>query len=406
MLNWANQFSICCFLDNQYYQSNYKSFDCLLGTGSISTYQASAKFSTSLSSFLERTNDWILGHFNYEVKNYFEQSRQYLRKPASTFPVYFLFVPETLITLNGNCLTIGVTNGKASSIYDQIFLQSHSVERNPAIEFRPTINKQQYLNCIESLKRHINHGDCYEINYCQEFTATEKINPMGVFRQLTHTSPNPFSSFYRLWDNYLLCASPERYIKKTGEKIISQPIKGTSARNFSDRAKDQFNKEQLAKSAKEQSENVMIVDLVRNDLSKICSEGTVEVEELFGIYSFPQVHQMISTVTGKLQENVGLAEVLDATFPMGSMTGAPKKRVMELIDRYEAGERGIYSGTVGYITPGKDFDFNVVIRSIVYNDLTEKISFHTGSAITALSEPEKEYEECLLKAQAILNVFS
>jgi para-aminobenzoate synthetase component 1 len=195
-------------------------------------------------------------------------------------------------------------------------------------------------------------------------------------------------------------------LKKIGNKLISQPIKGTSARKGINSAEDEISKKRLKESAKEQSENVMIVDLVRNDLSKICEEGSVKVEELFGIYSFPNVHQMISTVTGDLKDDKTLSDVLKATFPMGSMTGAPKKKVMELIEKYEAGKRGIYSGTVGYISPEKDFDFNVVIRSIVYNSTSNYISFHTGSAVTASSEPKQEYEECLLKAKAILEVFS
>jgi para-aminobenzoate synthetase component 1 len=150
----------------------------------------------------------------------------------------------------------------------------------------------------------------------------------------------------------------------------------------------------------------MIVDLVRNDLSKICSAASVKVEELFGIYSFPQVHQMISTVSGQLRSDIHFIEAIKATFPMGSMTGAPKKRVMELIEQYEQTRRGIFSGAVGYITPEGDFDFNVVIRSIMYNAASKYLSFQAGSAITFYSDPEKEYEECLLKAAAIKKVLS
>ena len=154
-------------------------------------------------------------------------------------------------------------------------------------------------------------------------------------------------------------------------------------------------------SAKDRSENVMVVDLVRNDLSKVCKEGTVRVDELYGIYSFPQVHQMISTVSGELKEEVCFTDILKATFPMGSMTGAPKNKVMHLIEKYEQTKRGIFSGAVGYISPNGDFDFNVVIRSIMYNADTSYLSFQTGSAITFYSDPEKEWEECLLKAEAI-----
>ena len=162
-------------------------------------------------------------------------------------------------------------------------------------------------------------------------------------------------------------------------------------------------KEELFHSDKDRSENVMVVDLVRNDLSKVCEEGTVKVDELYGIYSFPQVHQMISTVSGELKKNISFTEIIKATFPMGSMTGAPKKRVMELIEQYEKTKRGIFSGCLGYISPNGDFDFNVVIRSIMYNASSNYLSFQAGSAITFYSDPEKEWEECLLKAEAIKN---
>jgi para-aminobenzoate synthetase component 1 len=149
----------------------------------------------------------------------------------------------------------------------------------------------------------------------------------------------------------------------------------------------------------------MVVDLVRNDLSKVCEEGTVQVDELFGIYSFPQVHQMISTISGKLKNNISFSEIIRATFPMGSMTGAPKRRVMQLIEQYETTKRGIFSGAVGYISPDGDFDFNVVIRSIMYNKSSGYLSFQTGSAITFYSDPQAEWEECLLKAEAMKKVF-
>ncbi len=185
---------------------------------------------------------------------------------------------------------------------------------------------------------------------------------------------------------------------------MSQPIKGTSQRVIGDKSKDELSKEGLMHSAKDRSENVMVVDLVRNDLSRVCKEGTVKVDELYGVYSFPQVHQMISTVSGELKDDISFSEILKATFPMGSMTGAPKKRVMELIEQYEQTKRGIFSGAVGYISPDGDFDFNVVIRSIMFNAATNFLSFQAGSGITWYSDPEKEWEECLMKAAAIKKV--
>ena len=197
-----------------------------------------------------------------------------------------------------------------------------------------------------------------------------------------------------------MCASPERFLKKIKNTILSQPIKGTSKRGNNIK-EDEEEKKALQLNEKERSENTMIVDLVRNDLSKICTEGSVMVKEYLKIYSFPQVHQMISTISGNLRENISFSEILSATFPMGSMTGAPKKRVMELIEQYEKTKRGLFSGTVGYINPGGDFDFNVVIRSILYNEENNYLSIQAGSAITFKSDPHKEYEECNIKIEAM-----
>lgn len=406
MLNWANHFSICCFLDNQQYEGTNSSFECLLAVGSLSIFEPAEDFFSSLSSFIAAHTDWIFGHLNYEIRNKIEKAATPQNVEAG-FGDCFLFVPEIVIILNENKLTIGVINHDASSIFWQLITEPIvAASQSPVIEFKERISRNEYINSVTALKKHIKQGDCYEINFCHEFYATAEICPAAVYSQLINISPNPFSAFYRIHDNYLLCASPERYLKKEGSKIISQPIKGTSPRNTINPIEDELSKQQLADSAKDKSENVMIVDLVRNDLSKICVEGTVNVEELFGVYSFPHVHQMISTVSGTLKKEKDFSDVLKATFPMGSMTGAPKKKVMELIEKYEHSNRGIYSGTVGYITPRKDFDFNVVIRSIVYNENTRYLSFHTGSAITASSEPAKEYEECLLKGKAIVQVFS
>ena len=230
------------------------------------------------------------------------------------------------------------------------------------------------------------------------------MDPLEVYLKLSHLSPNPFAAFYKLNDKYLLCSSPERYLKKQENKIFSQPIKGTSKRILNDINEDEESKKMLSLSEKETSENVMVVDLVRNDLSKVCIEGSVKVEELFGVYTFPQVHQMISTVSGTIDKDARLSDILKATFPMGSMTGVPKKSVMQLIEKYERTRRGLFSGAIGYITPEGDFDFNVVIRSILYNSTNKYLSIQAGSAITFYSEPENEYEECLIKIEAMKKV--
>ncbi len=319
------------------------------------------------------------------------------------FPEIFLFQPKIVIECRNNEAVISCINFSPQKIFAEI--ENFKIDENQNnlhVELTPRISKENYLTIISQLQKHILRGDCYEINFCQEFFAEEAvIAPLDVYNKLSSISPAPFSAFYKVHDKYLFCASPERYLKKTGNKIIAQPIKGTLRRNINDKVKDNLLSEQLYNSEKDRSENVMIVDLIRNDLSKICKEGTVKVDELFGIYSFPQVHQMISTVKGESNDSIDFADMLKATFPMGSMTGAPKRKVMELIEKYEHSKRGIYSGCLGYISPNGDMDFNVVIRSIMYNTSEKYLGCQAGSAITFYSNAEEEYAECLLKISAM-----
>lgn len=406
MLSWSSKFNICCFLDNQQYISPYNSFECVLGVGILKSFEPAKDFFSSLSHFLRSNDDWILGHFNYEINSKILELPELAGPGSNEFPECFLFVPEIIILLKSLEVKIGVINRDPSSILSELRREPVNMPDTNFIDFKNRISKEAYINKISQLKKHIRAGDCYEINFCQEFYANAKINPASVYSKIIKISPNPFSAFYRVNDNYLLCASPERFLKKAGNKVIAQPIKGTSARNSFNAVEDEASKKQLKESEKDKSENVMIVDLVRNDLSKICEEGSVTVEELFAVYSFPHVHQMVSTITGIVKNNILFSDVFNATFPMGSMTGAPKRKVIELIRKYEPGKRGIYSGTVGYISPEKDFDFNVVIRSLIYNNSNHNLSYYTGSAITASSDPEKEYEECMLKGRAIVEALT
>ncbi len=405
MLNWANQFNICCFLDNHQYHSNLHSYECLLGAGAKQIFEPGKDFFSSLTTFNQSNNDWIFGHFNYDVKNIIEEGLTSLHPDRIGFPDCFLFVPQVVLQLTVEGLVIGVINKTALSVFEEIVNTTPDYPPLNKVQIQARLSREEYLSDVKQLIEHLKRGDCYEINFCQEFFGNDSIDPVLTYLKLGQVSPNPFSAFYKLKDKYLLCSSPERYIKKKGDVIISQPIKGTQRRDGNMEA-DNYNRQQLFESKKERSENVMVVDLVRNDLSKIAVEGSLRVDELFGVYSFPNVHQMISTISGKIKSNVCIADVLKATFPMGSMTGAPKRKVMELIEKYEHTKRGIFSGTVGYISPKKDFDFNVVIRSIMYNKASNYISYQVGSAITFYSDPEQEYEECLLKTQAIKEVFS
>jgi len=404
LLYWANQYSSCSFLDNNQYKLSYHTIECLVGVGSLKIFKAAKDCQKELKCFLKETNDWLFGHVGYEYGEIIDGGKPDINSNSHTFEVIHFFQPEIVVLLHKDSVEIQSMNKTPKEVFESITKIKIPTQNNSTAHsvIRATQSKEDYLNTIYQLKQHIKRGDCYEINYCQEFYIERaNINPLAVYLQLTTISPNPFSCYYKVNNNHLLCASPERYLLKKENKLISQPIKGTAKRNLLENDVDNVLKRALHSSAKERAENVMIVDLVRNDLSRICKEATVKVEELFGIHTFPHIHQMISTVTGEIDPEVDFADVLQASFPMGSMTGAPKKRVMELIKQYEPSARGLYSGTVGYIAPNKDFDFNVVIRSVVYNTATQYLSYHVGSGITYYSDADAEYEECLLKAQAI-----
>lgn len=404
MLHWANQFNICCFLDNNEYSSKHHSYEWLLAAGAAKTFSPVENKLESLKEFCTNHNDWLFGHLGYDLKNEIEGLNS-LHTDHIGFPDIFFFQPEIVIRSNANSVSISVIGKVPEEIFSSILETSINNSfhfQKPDIQLRTA--KWQYIDTIEKLRQHILRGDCYEINYCIEFFAENAIiDPLDVYEELIKVSPNPFASFYKLHDKYLMCASPERYLKRKGNEIISQPIKGTIKRS-KESENDELNKQQLLDSKKDRSENVMVVDLVRNDLSKICKDGSVQVEELFGIYTFPQLHQMISTVKGELKDEIDFSDIIRATFPMGSMTGAPKRSVMQLIEKYEQTKRGIFSGAVGYIDPNSDFDFNVVIRSIMYNSTNEHLSYQVGSGITFYSNAESEFEECLLKAKAIEKV--
>ncbi|MCZ2223476.1 MAG: anthranilate synthase component I family protein [Chitinophagales bacterium] len=410
MLGWVNQFNVCCFMDNHQYQLPNHTTECLVGVNAIQYCKVEANFIENLKQFLQANkNKWLFGHVNFEVKDeLFNTTSNHSDNIA--FPPLYFFVPETVINIIDNKATIFCINQNPEKIFKEIIntpISSVFDFVTSPISFTSKISKRQYLKTIEQLQKHIQHGDCYEINFCQEFFAENiSINPLAIYQKLSQLSPNPFACYYKLQHHYLLCASPERYVKKQDNTIISQPIKGTIKRNLTDKILDNKLKENLYNSKKDRSENVMIVDLMRNDLSKICTKGSVKVDELYGIYSFPQVHQMISTISGQLQSGIDFADILQTTFPMGSMTGAPKKRVLELTEKYEQTKRGIYSGTVGYISPNGDFDFNVVIRSIMYNAENKYLNYQVGGGITFYSNAQAEYEECLLKAEAIKKVFT
>ena len=406
VLNWLQQFDTFCFLDNHQYHIEPHTEECLAAAGVKNKFDAGLSTDPvyDLQNFIDRSKKkWLFGHLNYDFKNVLTKSISY-HPDHIRFPDAFFFEPSIFIRVSEKEVIIEAEEPEL--IFSQINntdIVSTTLEK---VGVNSRIGKEEYMSIIRRLQQHILRGDCYEINFCQEFFAENvQVNPLEAYSRLSEVSPNPFSALYRLGDKWLICASPERFLKKQRDQILAQPIKGTSQRVKENSEEDIQAKEELYHSEKDRSENVMIVDLMRNDLSKICEEGSVKVDELYGIYSFPQVHQMISTISGQLKNDISFTDILRATFPMGSMTGAPKKKVIELIEQYEKTKRGIFSGALGYIAPSGDFDFNVVIRSIMYNQLDKYLSFQTGSGITFYSDAEKEWEECLLKASAIKEIF-
>jgi len=349
---------------------------------------------------LEATNT-IFGFLGYDLKNELENLESN-NSDRLKFPQMLFFEPLYLVEFHKNEFTISGENPRL--IFDEInkiVIDEKGNEAAPTHNLQSKIAKESYVNKVKAVQNHIVRGDIYELNFCQEFFIENiELQTVASFVRLNKISPMPFASFLKAEDKYLLCASPERFLKKEGQKIISQPIKGTVKRGENE-AEDQRLIYSLLHSEKELAENVMIVDLVRNDLSKTAKDGSVRVEELFGLYSFSNVHQMISTIVAEQGESSSAIDVIQTAFPMGSMTGAPKISAMQLIEKYEETQRGLFSGAVGYISKKQNFDFNVVIRSILYNESSKYLSFQVGSAITIDADAENEWEECEVKISAI-----
>jgi len=344
---------------------------------------------------------WRFLSLTYDFKNEIEELSSN-NADRQEFPVLSWFCPQLLLL---------VKNGQASLFVDdeeslKVEKKEVSLNTDFGTKFHSSLSKEDYINHLGRIKEHILRGDIYEMNYCQEFSIDDiKLQPEWLWQESLLAADTPFSTYFKCDHHYLISGSPERFIKKTWNKLLSQPIKGTIARGVSSE-EDEKNRAFLQANLKEQNENVMIVDLVRNDLSKIAVDGSVNVEELYGVYAFSKVFHMISSISCELKEDVSFITILRALFPMGSMTGAPKVKAMELIELYEEFKRGIYSGTVGYIDPDDNFDFNVVIRSLVYNSKKDYLSYAVGGAITKMSDPVSEWEECRLKASTMEMILS
>lgn len=406
LLTWGSLFNEVIWLDSNEYKQQHTSFEAVLAVQAKNTL--STNFNNAfakLSEFRKETNDWIFGYLSYDLKNDIEQlsSENY---DGLLFPDLVFFQPKKIIKATASTLEFLYLKEVAQDIekdYKAIIASENKAvsDKVNTTKIQLRVHKEAYYDKVKKLLDHIYRGDIYEANFCIEFFAQEAaINPLQTYFNLNKISKPPFAAYVKLNHLFAMCASPERYLRKTGNTVISQPIKGT-AKRANNLEEDKILANTLAQDPKERAENIMIVDLVRNDLSKHATKGSVTVTELCKVYTFKQVHQLISTISANVTETTDPVELLKDTFPMGSMTGAPKISAMKIIEALEETKRGLYSGAIGYFTPEGDFDFNVVIRSILYNKLNKYVSFSVGSAITAKSNPEKEYEECLIKAKAM-----
>jgi para-aminobenzoate synthetase component 1 len=407
-LIWANYFNTVCLLDsNQYPHKNYKSKDWVLAVDAVDELICGDGAFEKLKVFQAAAGSTIFGFLTYDLKNQVEKLES-SHADGLGFPELYFFKPRYIIEVAGEKVTLNRNYPETFELIELIgkMKVDEIVSDKAPLKLLARTPKAKYLQNVTAIKKQIEEGDFYEMNYCTEFYSEDaELNPINVFSTLNEQAKAPFSAFFKCDNRYLMCASPERFLRKESSKLISQPIKGTIKKGVTEAENEQL-QTQLRNDIKERAENVMIVDLVRNDLAKSAVAGSVKVEELFGVYSFNSVNQMISTITAELKPGVDFTDAIKNAFPMGSMTGAPKVEVMKNIERYEDVKRGLYSGAVGYITGAEDFDFNVVIRSIFYSAITSYISIQAGGAITYDSIPEKEYEEILLKAQGMMRALN
>lgn len=361
---------------------------------------------SKLQEFRTTFPDWAFGYLTYELKDSLENLRSD-NPDLIHWPLLHFFVPEFVLEWNeGKGVLHFPSNLFSAARLEHLksiltSFESKCFTTGPLPDFNEVVSKQEYLITAARIMQHIQLGDVYEMNYCIPFEANvSQLDTVALYQALNGLTRAPFSVFYQSEEHALISGSPERFLSKTGNVLIAQPIKGTMRRGLG--SDDALLKEQLRNDPKERAENIMITDLMRNDLSRVAATSSVKVTELCEVYTFNTVHQMISTIQAELDDSKTSVDALRAAFPPGSMTGAPKIRAMELAEEFEARKRGMYSGCFGYFTPSDDFDFNVIIRSFLYNRANGNLSFHVGGAITSQSNPLSEYEECMLKAEALL----
>lgn len=344
-------------------------------------------------------NDWTFGALRYEWKETLFNAS----KPDEAHVRWWM--PRMVLEWNGRNVRLHVHDDekeRALAWTKGVFQdQRIKAPEQASINWLQHTSKTEYIRRTQQLLAHIQRGDIYEVNYCTGRSATvPHFDPFRSFETLLERSQAPFAAFYRRENEFALCASPERYLAFDHRHVVGEPMKGTRPRH-ADPVMDHRAAEELAADPKERSENIMALDVMRHDLSRIAASRSVRVDELCAVRSYPKVHQLVSTVSAEMRDDVSPLDVLQASFPMASMTGAPKRRAMELIEEVEEGPRGLFSGSLGFFAPDGTGDFNVVIRTVLFNAANGSLSLTTGSAITAQCDPESEYEECQVKARSV-----
>ncbi len=409
LLEQSGGFDHSCFLHSN--SASGRHYDWLVALGAKRVLTASAGNALEkLRLFQNNGSGWLFGYLGYDLKNETCQPQRSVGKLTSLlpdrigFPDLCWFEPEYLFVCEN-----GAVRQLAGDHFPRREPLSPTTAAKPlnglaAPQIQCDFQEGLYAQSVESLRRHVREGDVYEVNLCATFFMERtELDPLQTFRALNERSLAPFSGWFRAGDRHLFCASPERFLARSGNRVWSQPIKGTAARGLTT-TEDAAMAEALKRSEKDRAENVMIVDLVRNDLARCCQPGSIQVPVLCELNTFATLHHLISTVEGQLLPGTDVVDVLRATFPMGSMTGAPKIMALELIERYEQSRRGLFSGALGYLKPGGDFDLNVVIRSLLYHSGTGTVVWPAGGAITWDSEPLNEWKEILTKAAAMETV--
>lgn len=405
LLDWSQQFNHIVWLDSNAYPEHQHTYEAVLAVDAHEILSIDEDFAlTNLKQYREENKNWLFGYLGYRANS---RKLEDISKDLLKFPSLYFFQPKKVFLVHKDYIELHYLKPEEIELDWEAISRielNHACLELEDIEIKPRIDKDTYIAKVEQIQKYIKDGILDEINFCQEFyTDTKLDNPLAFYKQLNQISQAPFASYMRLEDKYAFCSSPERYLKHKKRKLITQPIKGT-AKRLLDKEADERIKKRLKENEKEINENKLVVDMVMQEFKTFCIPESVEVTEFCKAYTFKQVHQLISTIEGEIKEDLSALDAISATYPMGSMTGLPKKTALVLTDELEDFDRGVYSGGIGYFTPEEDFDFNVVIRTALYNDTEAYLSFSAGGAITSLSNPEAEYEESLIKINAIKEI--